>query len=133
MSGKKTNVMIVDDDAHVRIAVKTVLSDAGFNITTASGGEECIQFIKEGFSGIILLDVMMPDMDGWDTISAILDQKMEKEVVIIMLTAKDNPDAKMIGLQEYVIDYMTKPFDNEELIERVNFFSRYYLSDSDNG
>ncbi|WP_181391271.1 PleD family two-component system response regulator [Methanospirillum stamsii] len=125
MNEIKGDIMIVDDDAHVRIAVRTILSDAGFNVIAASSGKECINFLKDGFSGVLLLDIMMPEMDGWDTISAILESGLEKRIVIVMLTAKNNPDSKMIGLQEYVIDYLTKPFDNEELIEKVGFFLRY--------
>ena len=119
------NVMIVDDDAHVRIAVKTILSDAGFHVIAADSGSQCIELLKEGFSGVILLDIMMPGMDGWDTIRAILDNKLEQGVAIIMLTAKNVPDNKMIGLQEYVVDYITKPFDNEDLIEKTSFIMGY--------
>ena len=125
MNEIKGDIMIVDDNANVRIAVRTILSDAGFNVIAASSGKECINFLKEGFSGVLLLDIMMPEMDGWDTISTILESGLEKRIVIVMLTAKNNPDSKMIGLQEYVIDYLTKPFDNEELIEKVGFFLRY--------
>ena len=124
MQGNR-NVMIVDDDAHVRIAVKTILSDAGFHVIAADSGSQCIELLKEGFSGVILLDIMMPGMDGWDTIRAILDNKLEQGVAIIMLTAKNVPDNKMIGLQEYVVDYITKPFDNEDLIEKNSFIMGY--------
>ena len=121
MAGNTGNVMIVDDDAHVRIAVKTILSDAGFQIIAAESGDQCIDLLKKGFSGVILLDIMMPGMDGWDTIRAILDNNLEQGIAIVMLAAKNAPDTKMIGLQEYVVDYITKPFDNEDLIEKTTF------------
>lgn len=107
MGNELIQVMIVDDDAHVRLAVRTILSDTGFEVSTADSGKECIKKLKEGFTGVLLLDIMMPEMDGWDTIRAILDSGLEDRVVISMLTAKNIPDSKMIGLQEYVIDYLT--------------------------
>lgn len=125
MAETNRNVMIVDDDAHVRIAVKTILSDAGFHIIAAESGDQCIDLLKNGFSGVILLDIMMPGMDGWDTIRAILDNKLEHGIAIVMLTAKNAPDTKMIGLQEYVVDYITKPFDNEDLIEKTAFIMSF--------
>lgn len=117
-------VMIVDDDANVRFTVKVVLKDAGFEVISVENGMKCIEYLKEGFSGVILLDIMMPEMDGWDTIQAILDNGLETGIVISMLTAKDKPDNKMIGLQEHVFDYLTKPFMSEDLIRRV----AYYMS-----
>jgi len=125
MADNYGNVMVVDDDAHIRIAVQTLLTDAGFTVISVDSGEKCIELLGKGFSGLILLDVMMPQMDGWDTIRAILDKGLENGIAIIMLTANNAPDTKMIGLQEYVIDYITKPFDAEDLIEKSKFFMSY--------
>jgi CheY-like chemotaxis protein len=122
MSDSAGQIMIVDYDAHVRVAVQTVLEDAGFEIVTADSGAQCLELLERGFSGVILLDIMMPDMDGWDTIRAILEHNLEEKIAIVMLTAKNAPDSKMIGLQEYVVDYITKPFENEELIQKVLYF-----------
>ncbi|MFH0966784.1 MAG: response regulator, partial [Methanobacteriota archaeon] len=121
----KNKVMIVDDDAHVRIAVKTILSEAGYIIVTADSGQACIDHLKNGFKGVILLDIMMPGMDGWDTIEQIIAEDLFNKIVIAMLTAKNTPDSKMIGLQEWVLDYLTKPFDAEDLIERTAFISGF--------
>jgi len=76
---------------------------------------------------------MMPGMDGWDTIRSILDNSLEQGIAIVMLTAKNAPDAKMIGLQEYVVDYITKPFDNEDLIEKTTFFMGFVRNQTGNG
>lgn len=125
----KGSVMIVDDDAHVRIAVRTILSEAGFTVVYADSGPACLEVLRKGFSGVILLDIMMPDMDGWDTIAAILKENLFKNIVITMLTAKSVPDTKMIGLQEWVLDYLTKPFESEDLIEKVSFFMTFITGD----
>lgn len=121
----KIKVMIVDDDAHIRIAVRTILKDVGYEVVNAENGNVCIELLRSGFSGLILLDVMMPDMDGWDTISKILEEDLFQKIVIVMLTAKDVPDSKMIGLQEWVLDYVTKPFDPENLVSRVRYYTGF--------
>jgi DNA-binding response OmpR family regulator len=118
-------VMIVDDDSHVRIAVRTILGDAGFQVLNAESGNTCLDLLRSGFSGVILLDIMMPEMDGWDTISKILKEDLYHGIVIVMLTAKSHPDSKMIGFQEWVQDYLTKPFDPDELVERVRFYASF--------
>ena len=121
----KKKVMIVDDDAHIRIAVRTILKDAGYEVVNAENGAVCIEQLRSGFSGLILLDIMMPDMDGWDTISKILEEDLFQRIVIVMLTAKDVPDSKMIGLQEWVVDYITKPFDPDDLVSRVRHYTGF--------
>ena len=115
-------VMIVDDDAHIRLAVSELLKHEGLDVVTADGAASCMKVLNgaDTFSGVILMDVMMPQMDGWDTIRMIVDTGKYKDVIIIMLTAKDIPDQKMEGLQTYVTDYVTKPFEPDELISIVN-------------
>lgn len=120
-------VLVVDDDRHILIAVRTVLGDAGITVVTADSGQECLRLLEKGFSGIILLDIMMPGMDGWDTIQAIRDHGWADQVLIVMLTAKNTPDQKMVGLQEYVFDYITKPFEPEELTKKVQYYQEYLV------
>jgi DNA-binding response OmpR family regulator len=122
---EKGCILIVDDDPHIRQTVKTILSAEGFDVSMAESGEECLNLLKEGFSGVILLDIMMPVMDGWDTIKAIISEDLFNGVVIAMLTARSAPDEKMVGLQEYVIDYITKPFDIDDLIRKTEYFLRF--------
>lgn len=115
-------VLVVDDNEDICMAVKAVLEDEPFQILTATGGEECIKILKEGFSGLILLDIMMPDMDGWATIREIDTQDLYHKIIICMLTAKDNPDEGMIGIEKYVSDYITKPLIPDLMIELVRLW-----------
>lgn len=117
--------MVVDDDPNVLFSVTVILDDAGFEVVSVDSGKACIDELRAGFSGILLLDVMMPEMDGWDTIAVIKRENLDQHILIAMLTAKKIPDEKMVGLEEYVFDYITKPFNNEELIERVTTYSGY--------
>ncbi len=118
-------VLIVDDEPHILLSVRVTLEDAGYTVITADSGRECIKVLKSGFSGVILLDIMMPDMDGWDTIIAIQSEHLDENILISMLTAKIEPDDKMIGLEDYVFDYITKPFDSEILLEKVQKYFEY--------
>lgn len=115
----KNQVMIVDDDAHIRIAVVETLSDEKIDTIAAESGFECIEKLRTGFSGLVLLDLMMPKMDGWDTIQEIINNDLFHDIIIVMLTARSIPDQKMTTVQEYVFDYIVKPFDPEYLIKQV--------------
>ena len=118
-----TSVMIVDDNDFIRESVEILFNSVGINIVSANGGQECLKQLEEGFRGVILMDIMMPEMDGWDTIRAIVEGGLYTGNIIVMLTAKGEPDNKMEGLQEYVTDYITKPFNPMALIDSVKYLS----------
>ena len=115
-------IMIVDDDDLIREAVAILFQSEGMDFIAASSGLECLDYLKTGFRGVILMDIMMPVMDGWETIRQIVDQGLYDGNVIVMLTAMDNPGDKMEGLQEYVIDYVTKPFDTQDLLDSLQYY-----------
>lgn len=115
----KNSVMIVDDEPSILIAVRVLLEPEGFEVLTVDSGAKCIEELKKGFRGVILMDIMMPRMDGWDTIKSLVDEGLIEGNIIVMLTAKDTPGEKMEGLQEYVIDYINKPFDPDELVSYI--------------
>lgn len=112
-------VMIVDDDEFIRLTVREIFKEEGINVVSAGGANDCLKELRKGFKGVILMDVMMPDKDGWDAIMMMTEENLIEGNIIAMLTAKDVPDEKMQGLQEYVTDYITKPFEGEELVATV--------------
>lgn len=118
-NGFTPKVMVVDDDECIRQAMHALLSFEGFDVVTAVGGDDCLRLLGEGFRGVILMDVMMPGMNGWDTIREIEKAGLLHGNIISMLTAIDTPDEQMEGLQEIVIDYITKPFEAQELVDVV--------------
>lgn len=122
-------VMIVDDDAFIRLAVSELLQNVGIQVIMADGALSCIQELEKGFSGLVLMDVMMPEFDGWDAIRMIIDQGHYRNIIISMLTAMEEPDRKMEGLQAYVTDYITKPFDSGELVDIVRHNLSYLESE----
>jgi len=92
---------------------------------TAESGEKCIEVLEKGFRGLILMDIMMPEMDGWETIQKIIDKDLMKDNIICMLTGKDDPGEKMNPLKEYVLDYIRKPIDNENFIDIIKGYLKY--------
>lgn len=110
-SVNKARIMLVDDEECIRETISELLGSEGIQIVTAVGAQECLKLLHAGFRGVILMDVMMPGMDGWATIREIEKAGLLQGNIISMLTAMDVPDERMNGLQEVVIDYITKPFD----------------------
>ena len=120
--GKKptgSRVMLVDDEESIRETISELLATEGIDIVTAVDSGECLRQLHDGFRGVILMDVMMPEMDGWATIREMEKMGLLEGNIISMLTAMDIPDERMEGLQEVVIDYITKPFDPAGFIETI--------------
>lgn len=114
--------MIVDDDDCIRETVYELLHSENFVVVTANGCDECLQHLKNGFHGLILMDVMMPGKNGWETLREIESRGWLAGNMVIMLTALGAPDDQMDGLQEIVTDYITKPFDPPELIATLRSY-----------
>ena len=113
-------IMVVDDDPDILITIRKVFKNEGYEVLTVDSGKDCINELERGFRGIILMDIMMPFMDGWDTIMEIMKRGYEKDVVISILTARGTPDHdKMKGLESYIYDYITKPFDTKKLVSNI--------------
>jgi len=113
-------IMIVDDDPDILIAFRLVFEHEGYEVYTVDSGADCIKEIERGFKGVILIDIMMPFMDGWDTIKEIMKKGLGKNVIISIITAKGCPDnEKMNELKPYIFDYIKKPIDVKELICNV--------------
>ncbi len=112
--------MVVDDDASILIAVREIFENIGYEVYTVSSGEDCIDELKKGYRGVILMDIMMPRMDGWDTIQEMVDNNLHENNTIIMLTARHMPDERYEDLKKYVKGYITKPFDPRDLIKNVD-------------
>ena len=115
-------VMLVDDEEMIRESVKEFFQAEGITLLTAASGDECLDYLGNGFRGVILMDVMMPDMNGWDTIRKIVENDLYDGNIIVMLTAMNAPDNKMEGIQEYVTDYLSKPFNPDELLEILQYY-----------
>ena len=120
-------IMIVDDEPGVLFSLKTIFERQNFDVITVSNGKECLREIEKGFKGVILMDLMMPEMDGWTTIKEIVKKGYNKDVAISIITGKGTKDfQKMSLLGSYVFDYLTKPLDIKQLVESVERCINYY-------
>ena len=113
-------IMIVDDEPDVVDLVKIVLKSEGYEVVTANSGREALEKIGTEMPDLVLLDIMMPQMDGWEVYNHIKSNSKTKDIPVAMLTAKSQSIDKMIGLHVVQVDdYITKPFGRAELLERV--------------
>jgi two-component system alkaline phosphatase synthesis response regulator PhoP len=111
-------ILTVDDEPDVRRLIEIKLKKAGFEVITAADGEEGVEKAKAENPDLILMDVMMPKMDGYTAVEKIKTE-MDPAPLVMMLTAKGTEDDVMQGLVGGADDYITKPFAPRELIARV--------------
>ena len=121
----KDSVLVVDDDPVMQTAVRRILEAEGLKVSTADSGEACVREVEKGFEGLILMDIMMPGMNGWDTIQKLVDGSRVKGNILCMLTGDEKPDERMKQYKEIVLDYVRKPFDRERLVRLVKEYLAY--------
>ena len=112
----KNKILIVDDDANIAELIKINFESEGFDTITASNGREAVDKFRAENPSIVIMDVMMPEMDGWEACREI---RKTGNTPIIMLTAKGETFDKVLGLELGADDYMVKPFETKELTARV--------------
>jgi two-component system OmpR family response regulator len=116
-------ILIVDDEAHIRELIRLYLSDEGFEVVEKANGEDAYDYIADHPVDLVVLDIMMPRMDGWELCRRIRELG---DTPILMITAKGESTHKIKGFQLGTDDYMTKPFDPVELVMRVKALIRRY-------
>ena len=116
-------ILLVDDDPNIRRLVELYLKKEGFEVVTVARGDEAVRAYKSVSPNLILLDIMLPSMDGWQVCREI---RKESNVPIIMLTAKDETFDKVLGLELGADDYVAKPFDMKELVARIKAVTRRF-------
>ena len=119
------NILVVDDDREIVKAIEIYLTKEGYNILKAYDGEEALKVMKENEIHLVILDIMMPNKDGIETLEEI---RKTKTIPVIMLSAKSEDYDKIEGLNTGADDYVTKPFNPLELIARVNSCIRRYVN-----
>jgi len=118
-------VLVVDDDKEIRDGIEIYLRNEGMKVLKAQDGVEALECLQENEVHLILLDIMMPRMDG---ISATFRIREQKNIPIIILSAKSEDTDKILGLQVGADDYVTKPFNPLEMIARVKSQLRRYVT-----
>ncbi len=115
------NILIIEDDRNISELLQLYLEKEGYKVATAPDGRQGLDKFRAVTPDLILLDVMMPVMNGWETCRAI---RAESQVPIIMLTAKSETDDKVMGLKTGADDYITKPFEMKEVLARIEAILR---------
>lgn len=129
MKDTKPMILLVDDDSNISHLVQLYLEKEGYNVQTAARGDEALAAFRRFPPNLMILDVMLPGMDGWQVLRTI---RQSSSIPIIMLTAKDETFDKVLGLELGADDYMTKPFEPKELVARVKaVLRRFQGSDQD--
>ena len=117
----KKTIMIVDDDPDILISIREIFEREGYEVFTVDSGIDCIRELEHGFKGIILMDIMMPFIDGWETIKEIKNKDLIKDVIIYIITAKStNEELKIKKYHPYIHNYIIKPYNVKDLIIKVN-------------
>ena len=113
-------ILCVDDDINMLNTLEDMLINTGYRVSLAKSGKQAVDYIKKGISfQLVLLDVDMPEMDGYETIKAIKSFDQAKDIPVIFLTAMDEPDFEIKGLEYGAADYITKPFVKSVFLARV--------------
>lgn len=113
---EKPLVLIVDDDPNISRLVQLYLEKEGYDTALAARGEEALELFKQKDPDLLILDIMLPGIDGLEVLRRI---RKDKNVPVIMLSAKDETFDKVLGLELGADDYLAKPFDSKELLARV--------------
>ena len=113
-------ILVVDDDENILSLERTILEQKGFHVTTAAGGEEALKLLREQAFDLVLLDVMMPDKDGFEVCRQIKQDSRTKTIPVIFLTAKGGVEALAEGFESGAVMYINKPFTANKLLTIVN-------------
>ncbi len=117
---KNRRVIYIEDDQEMIDLVSMILSRRGYQVTGAQGGKQGLELVNQEAPDLILLDLMMPDIDGWDVYQQIKSHDATRHIPVIVITAKAQAIARVLGLHiAKVDDYISKPFRPQELLESI--------------
>lgn len=113
-------VLVVDDEENITQILEFSIAAEGYEVITASNGEEAIEKARREQPNLIILDIMMPKVDGYEACRVLKSNPMTKKIPVILLTAKGREIDKRLGFEVGAADYIVKPFSPSKLIEKVN-------------
>ncbi|MFR8172424.1 MAG: response regulator transcription factor [Marvinbryantia sp.] len=116
------HILVVDDDKHTRMLLRAILEEAGYTVTTANNGEEALDVLDREHIDLVVLDIMMPKMDGYEFTKTI--RETNDALPILMVTAKQDAADEKQGFLVGTDDYITKPIDEEKMLLRIKALLR---------
>jgi len=129
MSARRGTVLVVEDEKAIRDLLRLHLDLARFEVHEASDGRRGLDLARGGRFDVIILDIMLPGLDGVTVCRAIRAEGASRDAPILMLTARDTESDKVVGLESGADDYVAKPFGIRELLARVEALLRQWLAD----
>ncbi|WP_042384736.1 response regulator transcription factor [Streptacidiphilus melanogenes] len=133
MDTAEASLLVVDDEPNIRELLSASLRFAGFRVASAATGAEAVAAVQRSRPDLVVLDVMLPDADGFTLVKRLRDDSDRDKIPVIFLTAKDGVEDKISGLTAGGDDYVTKPFSLEELIARIRAILRRTGGPADDG
>ncbi|MFH1759705.1 MAG: response regulator [bacterium] len=118
MAENKT-ILLVDDEPDIRLTVGRRLKAKGYNVIEAENGKDALEKINERIPDLVILDIMMPELNGFQVCRKLMEKEETKKIAVLMLTAKGQAADRFWAEELGVTEYITKPFDDEELMEAV--------------
>jgi len=115
----QAKILVVDDEVYILHILDFILGAENYDVITASNGEQALQRVREEKPDLVVLDIMMPKLDGYETCRVIKNDPKTKLIPVILLTAKGREVDQKLGKEVGASDYITKPFSPSKLIERV--------------
>ncbi len=116
---QRQSVLIVDDIITNIMILSAVLKKEGYDVYETTSGSEVVEIAKEVHPTLILLDIMMPEVDGFETCKILKEEESTKDIPIVFVTAKSDDNDKVKGLEMGAVDYITKPYFKKEVVARV--------------
>jgi two-component system, OmpR family, response regulator VicR len=114
------NILCIEDEPEMIDLIRLILGRRGFKVSGAAGGREGLQAIREELPDLVLLDLMMPDMDGWEVYQQMKSDELTRHIPVIVVTARAQSIDKVLGIHiAKVDDYIAKPFSPQELLSSV--------------
>jgi DNA-binding response OmpR family regulator len=117
---KKGKVLVVDDEVNITQILEFSIGAEGFEVITAQNGEEAVEKARREQPDLIILDVMMPKIDGYEACRILKANPLTRNIPVVLLTAKGRDIDKRLGMEVGATDYIVKPFSPNRLIERIN-------------
>ncbi len=118
----KKKVLVIDDDSHIRDVIRFALEQAGIEVTEAVNGREGLDMVAQVRPHLVILDIIMPEMDGLETCRQL---RRQSDLPVLFLTSRDDEVDRIVGLEIGGDDYVTKPFSPRELVARVNVIFKW--------
>jgi len=121
LSKESKRLAYIEDESEMIDLVRIILGRRGYIVLGANGGREGLELVRKELPDLVLLDLMMPDMDGWDVYHQIKSDELTRDIPVIVITAKAQNIDKVLGLRvAKVEDYIAKPFSPQELLDRID-------------